>query len=102
MRKAWVGLVLPVAGPLRSYLTEGVLSGPKSALGELIAVFTGGCKLVAGYRVDSQAAVAILAEVNPEAAEWWRVNTPHLMTKGRCFVFQAPVCQEELSDGGIA
>lgn len=99
MRKAWVGLVLPVAGPLQKYPTRGVLSGPKTVLGELISLFTGGPKWVPGYLVDSQAAVAILAKVNPEAAEWWRVNTPQLLTQGRRFVFQAPVCQEEPPGG---
>lgn len=61
VRQAWLGLVLPAAGPLRSYLTAGVLSGPGTVLGTLIAVFTGRCRLVPGYLVDPQAAIAILA-----------------------------------------
>jgi hypothetical protein len=95
VRQAWVGLILPVAGPLQNCPAYGVLSGPKTWLGELIALITGSSNRVSGYPVESQVAVAILAESNPEAADWWRVNTPHLLTRGRTFVFQAPVCQEE-------
>ena len=98
VRKAWVGLVLPVAGPLRKYPIGGVLSSPKSVLGELFFWFTGRYKREAGYMVDAQAAVSILAKVNPEAAEWWRVNTPRILKEGRHFLFQAPVCQEEPFD----
>ncbi len=99
VRQAWVGLVLPTVGPLRTYITAGVLSGPRTALGTLIGVFTGRCKFVPGYLVEAPAAVAILAKADLEAAEWWRVSTPHLLVKGHPFVFPAPVCQEELLDG---
>jgi len=98
VRKAWVGLVLPVLGPLQEYPTFGVLSGPKTEIGVRIYTRLGRARWESGYLVEARVAVSILEMVNPEAAEWWRTNTPHLLTTAGCFIFQAPVCREEPID----
>ena len=90
VRQQWVGLSLPLAGGRsspRSLLTSGVLSGPKSFLATLAALFGGKLVRRSGYVVDTSAAVAILATKSPEAAAWWRENTPRLVRPGRYFVF---------------
>ena len=90
VREQWVGLVLPLAQRRQSplaFLTSGVVSGPKTGLSRLAALLTGRLKRESGYRVDTQAAVAILAGRRPEAAAWWRENAPHVLRPGRYFVF---------------
>jgi hypothetical protein len=82
VRKAWVGLELPVAdgrdgpAPLDA---AGVLSGER-------------VEPVEGYEVDGAAAVDLLAAKAPEAAAWWRANAPACVTGGGRLVFPADVC----------
>lgn len=94
VREQWVGLDLPLAQrkatPL-TFLTSGVLSGPRNFLSFLFALFTGKLERQSGYLVESQAAVAILALKNPDAAAWWRENAPHQLKPNRHFVFQQGV-----------
>jgi len=90
VREQWVGLALPLVGRQsspRSVLTSGVLSGPKSLWASLAAMFRGALVRRTGYLVETSAAVAILATKSPEAAAWWRENTPQLVRPGRYFVF---------------
>src|SRR5579871_3824738 len=60
VRRAWVGLVLPLAKRAR---------GPLLARG--FGVLTGQRELTHGYAVRSRQAVEILSRHAPEAAEWW-------------------------------
>jgi len=53
----------------------GVLSMPRSWLGQWLAVIKGRAELVAGYAVEAIPAVGILGEKSPEAAVWWRERT---------------------------
>jgi hypothetical protein len=94
VREQWVGLVLPLAQRRQSplaFLTSGVVSGPKTGLSRLVALLTGKLERQSGYRVDTQAAVSILAARSPEAAAWWRDNAPHVLRPGRSFVFHRDV-----------
>lgn len=90
VREQWVGLKLPLAQrkatPL-TLLTSGVLSGPRNLLSCLLALLTGKLERQSGFLVESRVAVAILALKSPEAAAWWRENTPHQLKPGRQFVF---------------
>jgi hypothetical protein len=89
VREQWVGLALPLAGRQsspRSVLTSGVMSGPKSLWASLAALISGKLVRRTGYVVETSAAVAILATKSPEAAAWWRENTPWLGRPGRYFV----------------
>ncbi len=80
VRQQWVGLDLPVtrySGRSR-FLGLGVLSMPRSWLGQWLAVIKGSAELVAGYAV---------------AAVWWRENTPHLIAPKRYLIFHEEVCR---------
>ena len=96
VRQAWVGLVLPlptgIGGlPLRVPVF-GVLSAPRSTLGRLWAILTGGTRMVEGYVLDPQECVDILEDHDRKAAMWWREHAPHMLKKGKRFVFPAEVC----------
>lgn len=82
IRRAWVGLELPLAngqtGPCRQP-AEGILSGRDEAP-------------CSGYAVDGRQAVALLAAREPEAAAWWREHAPHVSMHGYQLVFPADVC----------
>ncbi|MEX1132441.1 MAG: hypothetical protein WEC15_04380 [Flavobacteriales bacterium] len=97
IRQAWVGLEIPVpqryAGQQRA-MGLGVLSGPKTWLGALLAVITGRAQQRNGYIVEANTAVELLAARAPEAADWWRKNTPHLIAPGRYFMFAVEACEE--------
>ncbi|MBR1248538.1 hypothetical protein JQ609_16565 [Bradyrhizobium sp. AUGA SZCCT0169] len=47
----------------------------------------------AGYAVEAAPAIGILAKSSPEAAAWWRENTPHLIAPKRYLVFHEEVCR---------
>ena len=98
VRRAWVGMVLPLApgetGP-RTPHTAGVLTGPRGCLMMLLAILLGRTSRETGYVVEGPVAVELLAEKNEEAARWWQEEAPHVLRRGHRFVFQAEVCQEE-------
>ena len=95
VREKWVGLDLPVArySGRRKFLAMGVLSLPHSVLAQWLAVFRGRAELIAGYAVEALPAVNILGLAHPEAATWWRENTPHLIAPRRYLVFHEEVCR---------
>jgi len=95
VRQQWVGLDLPVARYSAGgrFLGLGVLSMPTSWLGQWLAVIRGRAELVAGYTVEALPAFGILGEKSPEAAAWWRENTPHLIAPRRYLVFHEEVCR---------
>jgi hypothetical protein len=90
VRENWVGLALPLAQrkpTANSFLTGGVVSGPRSFLSWLYALLTGKLERRSGYIVDALEAVSLLERKSPEAAAWWRQNAAYLMKRGRFFVF---------------
>jgi hypothetical protein len=95
VRQKWVGLDLPVAhySGHRKFLGLGVLSVPRSWLGQWIAVGRGRVDVVAGYAVEAIPAVGILGQRSPDAAVWWRENTPHLIAPRRYLIFHEEVCR---------
>lgn len=99
VRQQWVGLDLPVArysgqgGFQGRFLGLGVLSMPRSWLGQWLAVIRGRAELIAGYTVEALPAFGILGQKSPEAAAWWRENTPHLIAPKRYLIFHEEVCR---------
>lgn len=90
VRQQWVGLALPLAqrsAKPRKFLTVGVISGPRSLLGNLLALITGRFSFESGHLVECLAALAVLEQTSPEAAAWWKDNLPHLFQPGRVFMF---------------
>lgn len=96
IRQAWVGLTLPLAVPAESLcmMVGGVLTAPRTVFGTVLRLLLGQGRRERGYIVAAQAAVDILARGKPEAARWWRENTPHLLAPGRQFVFDSQACRE--------
>jgi hypothetical protein len=95
VRKAWVGLVLPLAvSGAQTRQTVGVLSRPKTFLGLLLALLLGRTERQRGYVVDAYRAIEILAKSAPDAARWWRDNAAASIRPGKRFLFSAEACQE--------
>ena len=96
IRQAWIGLTLPLAttafGARRNLRVWGVLSGPKTFLGQLLGLFQ--ARRVEGYPVPAREALLILAQTNPSAAQWWSINAPHMANGNRMFVFNADAAEE--------
>lgn len=94
VRRAWVGLNLPIADAYPepvSVPSYGVLTGPKTWLGHLWRLLTGrGPTNWTCYIVFVDEALVELSQSNGAAAEWWRENTPHLL--GETFGFPIEVC----------
>ena len=84
IRRAWVGLELPLAngqsGPTRQPV-QGILSAQDEGP-------------VSGYAVDGREGVALLTAKAPEAAAWWRQQAPHVTMHGYQLVFPADVCEQ--------
>jgi hypothetical protein len=97
VRRAWVGLVLPLrpgeTGPSEAGVS-GVLTGPRGLLARIWRLLTGQYEVRWQYLVLVDDALDVLEEASPEAAAWWRENTPHLIGRGRSFGFTAEVCEE--------
>src|SRR5262245_60617773 len=96
VREKWVGLELPIAGDLTEARTVGVNVKP-TLLHHWWAILRGRSEIIVGYRVEAKSAVDILETSSPDAAEWWRKNTPEYLRYGRLFVFHAEACR--LVDG---
>jgi hypothetical protein len=92
VRNAWVGLELPIVLEPRIYHTFGVMSAPKTIIGMLWAAVRGQTYRTTGYPVYSAEAIGLLAETNPEAAEWWRTNAPRFLRPNQLFLFDAAAC----------
>ena len=98
VRRAWIGLELPVApgrlGRLRSFMVGGVLSGPRTWWQTVLRILLGQLRRQPGYAVNALEAVNILAARDSLTAKWWREHCPHMLDGKRHFVFAADVCQE--------
>ncbi len=97
IRAAWVGLVLPVsprAPALQSCIGIGVLSGPKSMLGQWLAILLARGQRESGYVVEADRAIEVLATKSPAAAAWWREHAPSFIAPGRQLLFSAEACEE--------
>jgi hypothetical protein len=94
VREKWVGVSLPLAqrSPhARSFRTFGVISRPKSRLGQLFELLFRKTTRESGFAVESLTAITVLAQISPEAADWWRTNIPALLQPRQYFVFQEGV-----------
>ena len=94
VRNAWIGVVLETKNSEPCRLKSlGVLSGPASTFGQFWAIITGRTIDYRGYVVIARDAIDRLETEAPEAAKWWRTNTPTLLSKNRELVFEAEVCE---------
>jgi hypothetical protein len=85
-RRAWVGLILPLAagetGPHE-------LTQPGGLLNRIRGWFDPPPRF---YFIDSEAAFGILGRAWPVAAEWWRANAARVVGPGNTIPFEASVC----------
>jgi hypothetical protein len=98
IRDAWIGLLLPVELHFPRVVQGhglGVLTGLPSWMGAQAALWHGSTGHEKGYVVESSAALDVLAAANPQAAEWWRTNTPHLWERGKWLGFDEECCVVE-------
>lgn len=96
VRQKWVGLSLPLAQQCvhaHPHRTFGVLSRPKNIFVRILAQLFGKLPKESGYIVASRTAIDLLAQTSPEAADWWRANTPFFLKPGQYFLFQEGVGQ---------
>lgn len=79
VRKAWVGLEIPLAVQL------SVTSSPqKNVPGRKL-------ERLGGFQVRGKIAITLLSKKSPEAANWWRRNAPHVFSE--VLVFKKDVCE---------
>jgi hypothetical protein len=91
VRQAWIGVELP----LRYWEN-------KPGLHESVGVLSDqGSREDLGYLVEGRIAVYHLAVREPEAAQWWRDNAPHVLERGYRLLFPAAVC-EQVTKSGVA
>jgi hypothetical protein len=105
VREQWVGLRLPLhprALRPRRVRTFGVVSGPRGALAQLVALCLGRTASARGYVVEAAPAIDILRQQSPEAAAWWQANAPHMLRPRRYFVFAEHCGQVEARSRSIA
>src|SRR5258707_291127 len=94
VRDAWIGLRLPVADLKRkNFVGVGVISGPHNFFLQVWRNVRGRTVRISGYSVNAKAAVDLLSEANPSAAEWWRQNASKLLDGRRNFVFDENACE---------
>ena len=100
VREAWIGLTLPLSHPTRSrqYPVIGVLTGPRTFLGQCWAILRGKVDRIESYPVFSAEAVSLLGQSQPEAAAWWRSEVTRCTLPGRKFLFDAPACKPVYQD----
>ena len=93
VRAQWVGLILPLythqATPIK-FNIEGVLSSSKQNYANRLLKSFKTPEKMTGFIVSYDAALVVLEATRPDAAKWWRQNTPHL--KGSQLAFEAEVC----------
>jgi hypothetical protein len=94
VRKAWVGVELPLHAPgLCKAKVAGLLEPPWGRLATWLRRLPGFGRVKVGYAVAAGPAVEELARRNPDAARWFRENVPHLLGPGRLFVFSPEECR---------
>jgi hypothetical protein len=97
VRKAWIGITLPVARGetgARRYMSGPLLTDARGWLGALRRLMFG--PFIVGYPVEASVALERLANWSPRAYEWWRVNAPHVLDPERYLVFHAYACRPRL------
>jgi len=96
VRQKWIGLELPLSPRLKkshNFIARGVLQPKRNFLYVLILALLGKAKRSKGYAVPVLEAVKVLEKSHPDAAAWWKENTPNLVQRGKFFVFHEECCE---------
>jgi hypothetical protein len=81
IRRAWIGLELPLADGQTAARTL-----------EVTGVLSDDSRTATGYAVTGHTAVKLLESHAPAAADWWRENAPHVLVNNYQLVFHTDVC----------
>jgi hypothetical protein len=94
VREKWVGVeLISVLGDAPKQFPAASVLAPQSFLASLWRLLTGQSKRVTGYPVQVTSAIDALEKSCPQAAAWWRANTPGIIAPSRLFVFDAGACE---------
>ena len=94
VRKSWVGLRLPVIGDVQEMDIHGVSAAtPKGKIGRALARLLRRLVPARGYLINAAQAVDILEDSKPEAARWWRENTPQMLDGRANLMFHEWACR---------
>jgi hypothetical protein len=83
IRRAWVGVTVPLTARESQVLRQVAVSG----------VLSGSLEHWDGYAVESRKCLEHLRAHDPKAAAWWSDHLPHYFMPGRRFVFPADGCE---------
>jgi hypothetical protein len=95
VREKWVGLELPLVlrqKQSKRFFTKSVLMAPNGFFKSLFRILTGKSERKEGFVVRTMDAIAELEKASPEAAAWWRENTPYLLKPKQYFIFKSDCC----------
>ncbi len=95
VRKAWVGLILPLAPEVEQPSASpplGVRSGPKGLISSILATLFYRGERVHVYSVLGSEAIEVLERSHPDAAQWWRNSATHVLRQGMGLGFPVDVC----------
>jgi hypothetical protein len=104
IRRAWIGLVLPVLPQFpkaRTFSGFGVLTGPKTRFGMIFATLLGRGQKHKGYAVEAKTAIELLGNHSKTAADWWRQDAPQFLNPKFYFLFPADSCEEIASEFAV-
>jgi hypothetical protein len=94
VRDAWIGLSLPtIRRTPRRWRTLSISRMQSGVPFPIIDVLRGRARRVSGYPVNAKAAIDLLAEKQPAAAEWWRTNAPGFVSSRQYLLFDAECCE---------
>jgi hypothetical protein len=94
VREKWVGVELvslPGATPKKFPVAS--VHARASLLASFWRLLTGQTKALTAYPVQVTSAIEALEKSSPQAAAWWRENTPGIISPSRLFAFDASVCE---------
>ena len=99
IRQAWIGLTLPLletapSAPETMFVEIG-FRNPAGLLGTLKQRlgFKPPTAIWQAYTVQAASALRLLENHSPEAARWWRQNTPWLYQPAQVLAFDADCCE---------
>jgi hypothetical protein len=106
VRRAWIGLTLPLSLKAEAqpgiYATQSVLAAKHGFVAGILRRFNPVLEEqpLPHYIIEASVAIAILQSAEPEAASWWEKHAPHVLEPGKLFAFAAHCCRE-LPDGPV-
>ena len=94
IRDGWIGLTLPTLNTRpRQWRSFSMAQAGASRWQRIVDMVRGRTQRLSGYAVPARAAVDILAQSQPEAADWYRANAASLLKRRGYFLFDSQACE---------